>query len=238
MGSFGATEFVRQTRIRTVCWKNVLSNGKFDDVTVDAAQTTPLIGAQIQRMRKVRGATLEQLALRAGVSKSVLSQIERDRTNPTLATLWRIADALEVRPETFLGARGGEGSATIEHLKRHATPRITSEDGLVRLDILGPLETAAWLQWYLVTAEPGGVLASASHGEGSREHLTVTAGTLSVETPHDHVRLSEGDSARYATEVRHVLSNDGATTARATMVVLAGERSPLSGRGSPREIRR
>jgi transcriptional regulator with XRE-family HTH domain len=183
--------------------------------------------------------TLEQLALRAGVSKSVLSQIERDQTNPTLATLWRIAEALEIRPEAFLGgAASGADDAAIEHVKRHAVPRIASEDGRVRLDILGPLDTADWLQWYLVTAEPGGVLVSESHGDGSREHLTVIDGALTVATPSAHVRLSEGDTARYATDVRHTLTNDGPVTARATMVVLAGERSPLSGRGSRREIRR
>jgi mannose-6-phosphate isomerase-like protein (cupin superfamily) len=116
-------------------------------------------------------------------------------------------------------------------------PRIGSEDGRVTLDILGPLETADWLQWYLVTAAPGGVLASASHGEGSAEHLTILEGTLVVETPNDRVRLREGETGRYATDVRHELRNDGPGRARATMVVVGGQRTALRGRGSRREIR-
>jgi transcriptional regulator with XRE-family HTH domain len=195
-----------------------------------------LIGAEIQRLRKDRGFTLEQLAARAGVSKSVLSQVERDQTNPTIATLWRIAEALGIRPESFF-AGTADDERRIERIKDHAVPRIASEDGLVQLAILGPLETADWLQWYDVTFAPGGVLASASHGEGSREHLTVIEGALTVETPNDRVRLNAGDTGRYATDVRHVVRNDGEATARATMVVLGGERTALRGRGSRREIR-
>ena len=218
---------------------HVLSNGKFGKLTDAAAfqpAPPPLIGGEIQRARKARDLTLEQLALRAGVSKSVLSQIERDQTNPTLATLWRIAEALGIPAESFFAGPGAEGAA-IERVKPHAVPRLTSEDGLVRLDILGPLDTADWLQWYEVTAEPGGVLDSSSHGEGSREHLTVIAGELLVETRNDRVRLGEGETGRYAAHVRHVVRNEGAAPARAVMVVLGGERAALRGRGSRREIR-
>jgi XRE family transcriptional regulator, regulator of sulfur utilization len=52
----------------------------------------PAIGAIVKSIRKRRNLTLEQLAQRSYVSKSMLSQTERELTNPTIATLWSLAD--------------------------------------------------------------------------------------------------------------------------------------------------
>ena len=54
----------------------------------------PEVGATLQRMRLERGLTLEDLSRTAGVSKSMLSQIEREKANPTIAVAWRLANAL------------------------------------------------------------------------------------------------------------------------------------------------
>jgi transcriptional regulator with XRE-family HTH domain len=58
----------------------------------------PAIGAIVKSIRKRRNLTLEQLAQRSHISKSMLSQIERELTNPTIATLWNLAHALDVIP--------------------------------------------------------------------------------------------------------------------------------------------
>ena len=56
----------------------------------------PEVGAALQRLRLARGLTLEDLSRIAGVSKSMLSQIEREKANPTIAITWRLANALGV----------------------------------------------------------------------------------------------------------------------------------------------
>ena len=56
----------------------------------------PEVGATLQRLRLARGLTLEDLSRIAGVSKSMLSQIEREKANPTIAITWRLANALGV----------------------------------------------------------------------------------------------------------------------------------------------
>ena len=58
-------------------------------------ESPPKVGGEIQRLRLQHNLTLDQLAAKSGVSKSILSQIERDHSNPTLATIWRITKALE-----------------------------------------------------------------------------------------------------------------------------------------------
>jgi transcriptional regulator with XRE-family HTH domain len=59
-----------------------------------AASLPPPVGATLQRLRLARKMTLEQLSRAAGVSKSMLSEIERDKANPTIAVAWRLANAL------------------------------------------------------------------------------------------------------------------------------------------------
>jgi transcriptional regulator with XRE-family HTH domain len=193
-----------------------------NDLNIEDQSSSPPIGMEIQRLRKSKAMTLEQLSLRAGVSKSVLSQIERDQTNPTLATLCRIAEALESKPEAFFAQPGDDRA--IEKVKKNATPKIASDDNLIRLEILGPLNTAEWLQWYLLEADPGGVLDSDSHGDQSWEHLSVIEGTMTVETPREKVLLNCGDTGRYPTDDRHIIRNESDSPARAFMVVVRQNR--------------
>ena len=69
-----------------------------------------------------------------------------------------------------------------------------SEDGKVRLAIIGWIKTVEWLQWYDVSADPGGVLDSDPHQRGSVESLTVTSGLLEVEVAGTVQRLSVSGS--------------------------------------------
>src|SRR5471032_1481847 len=61
-----------------------------------AVAAPPRVGAQIQRLRSERRMTLDDLSRAAGVSKSMLSEIERDKANPTIAVAWRLTNALGV----------------------------------------------------------------------------------------------------------------------------------------------
>ena len=182
------------------------------------AGAPPKFGGELQRARKDAGLSLDELARRSGVSKSILSQIERDSTNPTIATVWRICAALERSPESLFRV-GEEERSGITVLSANATPEIQSEDGLCRLRILGAIETVERLQWYEFLAEPGGELVSTAHGAGSIEHLTVIAGTLSVTANGETKSAEVGETLRYATAVGgHVVRNTGAEPARALMV--------------------
>ena len=59
----------------------------------------PLLGPRLHQLRKRKKLTLDELAVMSGVSRSMLSQIERGQTNPTFATLWNLTRALGVRSE-------------------------------------------------------------------------------------------------------------------------------------------
>src|SRR6476469_86614 len=136
------------------------------------------LGKTIQRLRKAYNLSLSELAEQSGVAKSIISQIERNETNPTLATIWRLAQALEVSIERVL--QGSEDEPFLEKSAKTDTPLLVSDDGKCRLAIIGWIKTVEWLQWYDFSAEPGGVLASDPHQRGSVECLSVLAGELEV----------------------------------------------------------
>lgn len=184
----------------------------------DLAQP-PQVGEALAQLRARRQLTLDELSRRAGVSKSMLSQIERNQANPTVAVVWRLATALGVELSELLeGARPVE--AGITHVAAHATPQLTSPDGLGRLRILGPIELAGQMEWYELIMQPGAVLASQAHEPGAREHLTVLNGELLVEAGEQRQTLQLGETARYAADQSHAIRNPGKELAVGLLVVL------------------
>ena len=139
-----------------------------------AAALSNQLGRTVLKLRKGYGLSLADLSIQSGVAKSIISQIERNETNPTLTTIWRLAHALDVSIESML--HGAEEGPFIEHVSRGDTPILVSDDGLCRLAVIGWLKTVDWLQWYDFQAEPGGVLGSQAHPRGSIECLSVLGG--------------------------------------------------------------
>ena len=182
---------------------------------------TPQIGPVIQRERKARHLTLEQLAARSGVSKSMLSQIERSEANPTFAVLWSLTQALKIDfTDLIAGGVAHRQQNPIELVSAAHTPEIKSPDGTWKLRILSPPALAGRMEWYEVEIAPRGTLESAPHAPGTFEHLTAWTDGLVVETEQGTQPLGNQETARYRADVPHQISNGGAETARALMVVL------------------
>jgi len=179
----------------------------------------PEVGATLQRLRLARGLTLEDLSRIAGVSKSMLSQIEREKANPTIAITWRLANALGVQIGELLSSEA-RPSPKVRVLEAHETPTLPGQHAGYVLRILGPMELAGKYEWYELTLAPGGELASQAHDPGSSEHLTVLHGTVEVEVGADKHKLRIGATARYAADQGHVLRNPGKTEAKALLVVV------------------
>ena len=176
------------------------------------------LGKTIQRLRKAYNLSLSELAEQSGVAKSIISQIERNETNPTLATIWRLSQALDISIERVLSS--GEEEPFIEKTTRADTPILVSEDGKLRLAIVGWIKTVEWLQWYEVSAEPGGELDSEGHQRGSIESLSVTSGEFEVEVGDIVQRAKAGETLRYRCDRRHVVRCVGNEPGTALMVCI------------------
>ncbi|CAH1658565.1 XRE family transcriptional regulator [Hyphomicrobiales bacterium] len=176
------------------------------------------LGKTVQRLRKAYNLSLSELAEQSGVAKSIISQIERNETNPTLATIWRLSQALDVSIERVLAS--GDDEPFIEKSSRADTPILVSDDGRMRLAIIGWIKTVEWLQWYDIQAEPGAVLDSDAHQRGSIECLSVLEGEFTVEVAGILQSARGGESLRYRCDRPHTVRCTSDGPARAVMVCI------------------
>jgi XRE family transcriptional regulator, regulator of sulfur utilization len=179
----------------------------------------PEVGATLQKMRLARGLTLEDLSRAAGVSKSMLSQIEREKANPTIAVAWRLSNALGVGIGELLAAESAEPEQ-IRILDSHETPTLPGDHAGYVLRILGPMELAGKFEWYELTLAPGGELVSQPHDPGAMEHLTVAHGSLEIEVDGSKRKLKTGGTARYHADRNHAIRNTAKTETKALLVVI------------------
>ena len=185
------------------------------------SQRTPRIGRAIQKTRKQRKLTLEQLASLSGVSKSMLSQIERNEVNPTFAVVWSLTLVLEITFSDLVGGRSDTSLADeIEVTPKAHTPEIRSPDGLCRLKILSPPQLAGQTEWYDLEMEPGGRLESAPHTSGTTEHFTAFTDGFEITSGPATTRLRESETARYSVDLPHCIANIGGSRARGFLIVI------------------
>ena len=177
------------------------------------------MGSTLAALRTARALSLDELSRQAGVSKSMLSQIERNQSNPTVAVVWRLANALGVPLHELLGSSKPE-APVIATVAAHATPALRTPDGRCELRILGPIELAGQFEWYELSVKPGGALESQPHESGSREHLSVLSGSLEVQAGNETATLKAGETVRYAVDLPHAIRNPGQDAASALLIVL------------------
>lgn len=181
----------------------------------------PQIGPFIQKKRKSLGLTLEQLSTLSGVSRSMLSQIERGQANPSLGVAWSLTRALKIDISDLLaGASAADEEPAVEFVSAAHTPEIRSPDGLCRLRILSPPRLAGATEWYEVEIEPSGVLDSEPHPRGAEEHFTAFTPGFQVTSGNATRSLGVGETARYAADVRHRIANTSGRRARGIVVLL------------------
>lgn len=165
------------------------------------------LGQRVKQMRTERGWSLEVLANASGVSRSMLSQIEREQANPTLAVTLRIARAFALSLGELLEMPGAVSSVVVIRANDHAYHYRSDKD--CRIRTLSPLNLEKDVEFYEVQLQPGGALRSAPHFEGTREFLTVQKGRVRVESASDSEELNPGDSANYRADVPHAIINLG-----------------------------
>ena len=188
------------------------------------ASKPPVIGKNMQCLRKQQSLTLDVLAEKSGVSKAMLSQIESEKVNPTVATVWKIAQGLGVEINELLK---GE---TVSPRRFKVTPkdRITqldTEEPGVHIKVLSPVSMVEDLEMYFVTFQPRGALRSAPHFPNTEEYLTILKGTVRVTAGDNTSELQAGDFITYHCDVPHAIENFTDGIAEVHMVVRFNRRN-------------
>ena len=159
-----------------------------------------VIAASLKRERRRTGLSLAEVARRAGVAKSTLSQLEAGAGNPSLETLWALSVALDVPFARLVEPpspnvrviRAGEGPALASERADYAAKPLASCPPNARRDI------------YLISAEPGAPRESDPHTPGVVEHVVLCGGRALVGLAEDPVEIRPGDYVAYPGDVAHV----------------------------------
>lgn len=170
----------------------------------DPDEVAAAIARNTRDLRTVRSWSLDQLATRSGVSKGMLVQIEQARTNPSIGTLCRVADAF------------GVTLAQLVELSDGATVRIVEPDEVVRLwdgregsagDLLVGTDRMEHVELWRWRLAPGDVHEASGHVEGTRELLTVIAGTLTLRVDDVEHTVRAGGAVLFDADRPHAYLN-------------------------------
>ncbi|WP_279399702.1 XRE family transcriptional regulator [Streptomyces sp. APSN-46.1] len=177
-------------------------------------QLSQSLARNLKHWRTRRGLTLDRLAARAGLSRGMVIQVEQARTNPSLETMVKLADALGVDMTALLD--------TNQVPRVRLTPperaiRVWStESGSSSTLLAGNCDQGAFELWTW-RLEPGDVSLSAPHPPGTTELLHVTAGELTLIVDGEIHPMPTGYSATLSTDVSHGYRNDGDITVEMTL---------------------
>lgn len=172
-----------------------------------ADETSAVLCQRVTELRKNNKLTLEQLATASGVSRSMLSQIERGQANPTLAVTFRIAQAFGISIGELVDQPWA--SSPIEVVHGDDASNIFRADDECRIRTLSPLHMEKDIEFYELRIAPKSKLSSAAHYEGTKELLTVASGSARIVSGDTACVLSEGDSAHYRADLQHTIENNG-----------------------------
>jgi transcriptional regulator with XRE-family HTH domain len=175
---------------------------------------------RVRTMRRERGWTLEQLASLSGVSRSMLSEIERGAANPTLGVAFRIAQAFGLSLGDLVEAPVNK--SRIDVVRAGDRGLIFRDDEECRIRTLSPLHLEKDVEFYEVTLRGGGKLESSAHYAGTREFLTVEKGTVRLQAGDETTDLERGDSAHYPADIPHSIVNIGRGEALLFLVDIYG----------------
>ena len=178
-------------------------------------QLSRIVGDNLKSLRSQQGLSLEQLAASSGVSKSRLGQIERGEANPSISTVWQIANALKVEFSALVTSRQ-TGSVVVT---RADVEPLVEDDGRCRNYPLFPFDAALGFEVYELELEPGGRLSSEAHPGGVQETITVASGQLCVRVACQEHELGTGDAIRFDADSPHEYTNPGAELTVLSMVV-------------------
>jgi transcriptional regulator with XRE-family HTH domain len=187
----------------------------FPDQSHDAGGLN--IGQKVRKYRKEATLSLDQLARLSSVSKAMLSQIEQNKTNPTIAVIWKIAKALNVSISDLV--ESVDTRIRFQVIRKEDERYIFINNTQCIIRTLSPLSLEKDIEFYQIDLQANGRLESEPHFHNTVEILTVAKGKLRVESADQTVVLQAGDSVYYCADVAHSITNAANLPARAYMVV-------------------
>jgi len=175
------------------------------------------VGTRLHDLRTERGLSMRGLSRLSGLSTNALSMIERSRTSPSVSTLYKIADALEVPITAFF--RLEPTRQKIVFCKASERKRIPVPRGL--WEGLGGESFTEGVEPLMITLERGANSGHFSMMHSGHEFVLCLEGELQYEVENERFTLLPGDSLLFSAKLEHRWRNAGTSTTQA-LIVLSG----------------
>lgn len=157
------------------------------------------LARNLKRKRLERAISLSELARSSGVSKATLSGLERGNGNPSVDTVWALADALNV---PFGDLFDGNDDDLVQVRRIDDAQIVTSERGFTGRKLLSR-QGRGGVEVYMLDLKRGTKRKSAAHSPGVVEHLIVVSGRAEVGPDDDPTVVGEGDRVTFSADRPH-----------------------------------
>lgn len=174
-----------------------------------------IVAKNLKQIREQRKLSLEKLADLTGVSKSMLGQIERGESSPTIQTVWKIANGLKISFTSLIDTPKDE---TLIVKKDEISP-IFGDSEKFKIYPVFPFDADHHFEILNIELERGAYSSSEPHKENTEEFVMVYDGELTIRVNNDEYTIKAGDSIRYRADREHSYHNSGSGSARICMVI-------------------
>lgn len=170
-----------------------------------------ILSQRLKSLRNEQGWSLDQTSNETGVSKAMLGQIERGESNPTIATLWKIAKGFHMSLSYFIEEEFTDPS-TPEIREANQLRQQLAKDAMLVAPLF-PFEPKFGFELFELTVPPGYERNSEPHDKGVTEHVIVVEGEMEVLIDRAWTRLKAGSATRFPADKPHGYRNLSERTA-------------------------
>ena len=173
------------------------------------------LGKKLKDIRNKMGLSLSEVSAMTGVSKTMLSQIERSESIPTLATVWKIANGLRIKFETLL-----DYSDKLYDVKSidNMVP-LTDDDDHILLYCMFPFSPLSGFELFYGILKPGCNYSAVHHKNSHTEYLLVSRGEIELIVGSTTYRLRAGCALAFDSKKEHTYINNGEVDAIVQFIV-------------------
>lgn len=174
-----------------------------------------ILARNLKALREKEKLSLEKVSQLSGVSKTMIGQIERGESSPSLTTIWKIANGLKISFTSLINNPQPDTKVVL----RNEIQVLSEDNGRYRVFPYFPFQEDRRFEVYSVEIEIEGLLSSDSHREGTEEFITVFDGEVTIRVSEGEYKLKSGDSIRFRADRPHTYYNSGETLTRLSMTI-------------------
>ncbi|MFS0869325.1 helix-turn-helix domain-containing protein [Paenibacillus xylanilyticus] len=174
-----------------------------------------VLAQNLKQIREQRKLSLDKVAEITGISKTMLGQIERGESNPSIATVWKIANGLKLSFTTLIH----EPKTDTTVVTGDDIQVLTEEEGRVRIYPHFPFEEGRRFEMYAMEMDAEASLGAEPHIEGTEEFITVFEGEITIRVGTEDYTVKRGESIRFRADKPHAYMNSGTSENRFSMVI-------------------